>query len=206
MIKIRSIKRLFCLLVLCLAARVAGTDETSPGTKIGSAAPAFSLSDQDGRSRGLADFKGRIVVLEWTNPNCPFVQRHYREHTMVDLYQRFHDKGGQGVEWLAINSTGRATVEQNRNWAKSQSLPYPILDDHAGATGKAYGAVTTPSLFIVDKDGKLAYVGGIDNDPQGEKGQGRVNYVARALGELFSGNAVSIPFTKSYGCHVAYVD
>lgn len=189
------------LTACCLLA--ADRPAANDAARIGAAAAAFTLKDQNGKTRSLDQYKGKILVLEWTNPNCPFVQRHYHNKTMVNLYNQYH---GRGVEWLAINSTDGSTVAEDQSWAKTNRMPYPLLDDHTGKVGKAYGAKTTPDMFIINKDGKLVYEGAIDNDPDGDKQTGRVNYVARALDELLSGKHVSTPQTKSYGCHVAYGD
>ena len=162
-----------------------------------SPAPAFSLEDQDGKAVNLADLKGKIVVLEWTNPDCPFVQRHYQADTMTmtKLASKYKDSG---VVWLAINSTNYMGRDKYKAWIKEHNLPYTILDDHTGAVGKTYGAKTTPHMFVIDKVGSIAYQGAIDDQAS------KVNYVAQALEELLAGKAVSIPQTKPYGCSVKY--
>jgi peroxiredoxin len=175
---------------------------TAPeGAKIGQAAPAFTLQSDQGKNVSLSDFPDKIVVLEWTNPGCPFVQRHYKEGTFVKLADKYKDKN---VIWLAVNSTATATNESDHKWATDNHLSYPILNDSAGVVGQAYGAKTTPDLFIIDTHGKLAYMGGIDNDPDGTNAATRINYVDKALGELISGSTVTVPETKSYGCGVKY--
>ena len=179
--------------LLCCAA-------LSTAVKVGQDAPDFSLKDQSGKSVSLADFKGKVIVLEWTNPGCPFVQRHYQQHTMTDLYSRYK---GKGVVWLAINSTSGDTMQDDRKWADQNHLAYPLLDDSKGAVGKQFGAKSTPHMFIIDRTGKLVYQGGIDNDPDGENPH-RVNYVAKALDEVLAGKSVSTPVTKSYGCGIHY--
>lgn len=166
----------------------------------GVAAPAFELLDEAGVVHKLSDLKGQIVVLEWTNPDCPFVRRHYKAGTMKKLAEKYK---GHGVAWLAINSTRYATSETNAEWRKLQELPYPILDDHAGLVGKLYAAKTTPHMFIVDASGLLAYNGAVDSDPSGDEGQ-VTNYVDQALSEMLAKRPVSVPQTKSYGCSVKY--
>ena len=173
------------------------------GADIGKSAPAFSLQDQNGKTVSLSDYSGKIVVLEWTNPECPFVQRHYKAKTMTTLADEFSSKG---VVWLAINSTHTAGNADNLAWVNKNSLSYPILNDASGTVGKAYGAKTTPNMFIIGKDGTLLYSGGIDNDPDGDKGAATVNYVRQALTEILGGSAVSVPETKPYGCSVKYAD
>jgi len=171
-----------------------------PVASIGQPAPEFSLKDENGKSVNLADYKGKIVVLEWTNPDCPFVQRHYEQHTMTNLASQYKDKG---VAWLAINSNGGDNAKADSEWARKNHLAYPVLDDSEGQVASAYQAKSTPDMFIINKDGTLAYGGGIDNDPDGDNAH-RVNYVQQALDEILAGKSVSIPETKSYGCGVHY--
>ena len=173
------------------------------GADVGKPAPAFSLQDQNGKTVSLSDYAGKIVVLEWTNPNCPIVQRHYQAKTMVTLAGEFVPKG---IVWLAVNSTHTDGDAENLAWVNKNGLSYPVLNDASGTVGKAYGAKTTPNMFIVGKDGTLLYSGGIDNDPDGSKGAATVNYVRQALTEILGGSAVSVPETKSYGCSVKYAD
>ena len=184
------------LALICLSSAYAAHS----AAKIGQPAPDFSLKDQDGNAVKLSDFAGRIVVLEWTNPGCPFVQRHYREHTMTSLASQYKDRG---VAWLAIDSTGSDSLAKDKAWSEQNHLPYPVLNDAKGQAAREYGAKSTPHLFIINRDGRLAYMGGIDDDPNGEKPT-RINYVKRALDEILRGEPVSIPVTKSYGCGVHY--
>ena len=170
--------------------------------KVGEAAPDFDLKDSNRKTVRLSDYKGKIIVLEWTNPACPFVQRHYREHTMTDLASEYKDKG---VVWLAINSGSDDGIAVNKAWVAKNHLAYSVLDDSKGTVGKEYGAKSTPHMFIIDRDGKLAYAGGIDNDPEGDNPH-RVHYVKKALDELLAGQSVSTPVTKSYGCGVHYAE
>jgi peroxiredoxin len=166
----------------------------------GSSAPQFTLQDQTGKNISLSDYAGKVVVLEWTNPECPFVQRHYKAKTMTTLADTY---AKQGVVWIAINSTGSATNAADQAWITANNIQYPILNDSAGATGHAYGATSTPDMFIIDKTGKIVYDGAIDNDPSGDS-TSKVNYVAKALDEVLAGKTVSTPATKSYGCAVHY--
>jgi peroxiredoxin len=177
--------------------------DAGSGASIGVKAPDFTLQNYDGTSFSLHDYAGKIVVLEWTNPECPIVQRVYRGKTMQTLNTKYKD---QGVIWLAINSTNWATPDQNKTWAKDQGVTWPILADNSGNIGHAYGATNTPGMFIVGKDGTLLYKGGIDNDPEGDKTDGKINYVGQALDEILAGKPVSVPETKQYGCAVKYKD
>jgi peroxiredoxin len=178
-------------------------DQKTSNLAIGSKAPDFTLQDQNGKTVSLHDFSGKIVVLEWTNPNCPFVLRHYAAKTMQTLNSQYQDKG---VIWLAINSGQSTTNESNKQWATDQNISYPVLNDSTGATGHAYHATNTPEMFIVGTDGNLLYMGGIDNDPEGDKTSDKINYVHQALDEILAGKSVSAPESKPYGCSVKYKD
>jgi peroxiredoxin len=164
-------------------------------------APDFTLMDQKGNPVKLSDFKGKVVVLEWTNTDCPFVQRHYKAGTMATLAKSYADRN---VVWLAINSSYFTNQEKNAVWAEKHQIAYPVLDDHEGKVAKAYGAKSTPHMFVIDAAGNIVYQGAIDNDASGEKKEGVVNYVAQALNEVLAGKPVSIPETKPYGCSVKY--
>ncbi len=161
----------------------------------------FLLTDQSGKNIRLSDYNDKIVVLEWINPDCPFVKRHYEEKTMVNLEKRYSNKN---IVWLAINSTYYMKIDDNKQWADAYNISYHILDDNSGLTGKAYNAKTTPHMYIIDK-GKLVYEGAIDDDKYGRKKiNTRINYVDNALMQLTSGNPVEISETKPYGCSVKY--
>jgi peroxiredoxin len=165
-------------------------------------APAFTLKSFDAKEMGLSDYKNKIVVLEWFNDECPFVKYHYEKtSTMVDLANKYKDKN---VVWLAVNSTNHTTPEQNKAYVKEHKIPYPILDDRSGAVGRAYGATNTPHMFVIDTSGNIVYSGAIDNSPMGEKGEGAINHVDKALAELTAGKSVSTASTKPYGCNVKY--
>jgi peroxiredoxin len=168
----------------------------------GTEAPGFTLEDQAGNEVSLSDYAGNIVVLEWINWDCPFVQRHYEAGTMKPLAEEYAD---DGVVWLAINSTHYATQDKDGQWIEKYNLPYPILHDPTGEVGRAYGAKTTPHMYIVDEDGMLVYQGAIDDDPGGDKDD-PTNYVRQALDELLAGEEVSTARTKPYGCSVKYAD
>ncbi len=167
-------------------------------------APDFEWDSFDGRQVKLANYKDQIVVLEWLNLECPHSRYHYDTvQTMVNTAQKYRDKG---VIWLAVNSTFKTTPEANREFAEKHKLPYPILDDRAGELARKYGARTTPHVFIIDKEGRIAYDGAIDNAPLGkqEAGAGKLNYVDQALSELTQGRKVSLPNTVPYGTVIKY--
>jgi peroxiredoxin len=172
------------------------------GQPTGRKAPEFSLESFDSKTVTLAEHKGKIVVLEWLNTECPFVQYHYEKaKTMIDLAKKYK---GKKVVWLAVNSTSHTTPEANRQFAAKYKLLYPILDDRSGEVGLAYGAKTTPHIFVIDTNGNIAYDGAIDNSPLGAQKKGAVNYVDKALAELIAGKAVSTSKTEPYGCSVKY--
>jgi peroxiredoxin len=199
-------KSLFVALGVLAGAALAWMGSSFAGDEaaaaIGQPAPGFTLTDQTGNSVSLSDYAGKIVVLEWINPECPFVQRHYKAKTMMGLVEKYK---GKDVVWLAVNSTKSADLKFNAGWVSDHGLTYPILDDHEGKVGRLYSAKTTPHMYIIDAGGKLVYRGAIDDDPGGSSdGAKRVNYVEKALDELLSGQPVSTPQTKSYGCSVKY--
>jgi peroxiredoxin len=199
--KLNSIFAVFAIAV-AVTLSLAATTPTSTGPAVGQPAPQFALENQDGIKVSLATYAGKIVVLEWTNPECPFVQAHYAKHTMTDLAAKYKPKG---VEWIAINSSHTITNVADKDWATKQNIPYSILNDASGTTGHAYGATNTPGMYIIGKDGKLLYRGAIDNDQEDIKTQ-PINYVDRALSEILDGKSVSIPMTKPYGCAVKYAE
>ncbi|MEN8126357.1 MAG: thioredoxin family protein [Planctomycetota bacterium] len=168
-------------------------------------APDFTLKDLAGNDVQLSKLKGKIVVLEWTNYDCPFVKAHYNDKTKTtrDLAKKYADKD---VIWLTINSTHYATAETIRAWAEKHQLKHAVLIDSNGKVGKLYKAKTTPHLFVIDKTGKIAYQGAIDNAPRGKVPEGaeKVNYVDKALTELLEDKPVTVAKTKPYGCSVKY--
>ena len=187
---------------LMLAAAVLGAATVAQATAtVGQAAPGFTLKDQDGAEVDLAKLRGKIVVLEWTNPDCPFAQRHAEAKTMSTLADRYR---GKGVVWLGVDSTSYLDATRDRTWRSEHKLPYPVLDDHKGTVGTAYGAKTTPHMFVIDGSGTVVYAGAIDDDATGDKGKQARNYVAEALDEVTAGQPVKLAETKPYGCSVKY--
>jgi peroxiredoxin len=179
-------------------------EKKASGVEIGAKAPDFSLTDTDGKTVKLADFAGKIVVLEWFNPECPIILKHHKTGTTFnDLHKEFADKG---VVFLAINSSAKGQQGNGADLNKAQktalNVPYPILLDESGTVGRAYGAKTTPHCFVVNKDGTLAYNGAIDNDSS-DKATAK-NYVQNALNQLLRGETVTEAKTKPYGCGVKY--
>ena len=192
------------LLLVALAAIVAAAPALAAGA-VGDTAPAFSLKDTDGKTHSLAAYKGKVVVLEWVNPNCPFSDRHAREKTMSELAAKHGE-----VVWLGVNSTSPTHANYlkpaaHEAWNQKNGVAYPILYDESGEVGHAYDAKTTPHMFIIDENGKIAYNGAIDDDPSGRKGKPeRVNYVGSGLDAEKAGKQPSPSATKPYGCSIKY--
>ncbi len=164
------------------------------GAEVGSPAFGFELPDVYGKVFKLAEFKGRIVVLEWINQACPVSRGKHDDGVMQKTYKKY---AKDGVIWLAIDSTHGRKPEQNRVYAAEQQLAYPILQDADGKVGRAYGARTTPHMFVIDKKGVLAYDGAIDD--KADK-----NYVVAALDALLADKPVTTAKTAPYGCSVKY--
>jgi peroxiredoxin len=188
---------------IIISTAMAGVVVAGTGVDVGDTAPGFTLKDTAGATVSLADFKGKVVVLEWTNPDCPFVKRHYQEGTMKNLTSAYSES--MGVVWLTINSTNYMDATANAGFVKTEGITWPVLVDKDGAVGHAYGAVTTPHMFIVDAEGVVVYEGAIDDDPRGNKEAGaRTNYVSNALNDMAAGKPVAVPETTPYGCSVKY--
>ncbi len=169
---------------------------------IGKPAPDFKLKDADGKTHSLSDAKGKVVVLEWINHECPVVNRCHKSNLMADTLKEFK---GKPVVWMAIDSSHFCAekIEGIRAWSKSQKLTYPILLDPKGEVGHTYDAKTTPHMFVIDQKGVLAYSGSISDDPYGQEDDAR-NYVSEAVKSLLSGSTVARAKTKPFGCSVKY--
>lgn len=170
-------------------------------------APDFTLTDLDGKEHHLQDYldAGKIVVLEWFNPDCPFVQKHHlKNHTMAETYAKYQ---GDKIVWLAINSGAPGTqgngLERNKKAREDYGIEYPILLDENGTVGHAYGAKTTPHMFVIASSGEFLYRGAIDDNESPAK-LGTTNYVANCLAKVTAGEPVEYLQTKSYGCSVKY--
>jgi peroxiredoxin len=177
--------------------------------KTGGAAPAFTASATTGKAVSLADQRGKIVVLEWTNHECPYVRKHYETSNMQALQK---EATGQGVVWLSIISSAPGTQgfvsagEADQLTASRQAAPTAVLLDPTGAVGKMYGATNTPHMYVIDKAGTLMYAGAIDDRPTTRRSdvQGAQNYVREALQAVAAGQPVKTPVTRAYGCTVKY--
>lgn len=195
------------VLIAALAACAASPAFAAP--EINAPAPAFTATDETGRSRALADFAGKTVVLEWTSDACPYSHKHYDSGNMQRLQM---DATRSGVVWLTVitdapGSAGYMKPEQVRRWrGKVGSHATAILIDSDGRLARAYEARTTPHMFIADKRGRLVYMGGIDDRPFVDPAslKGATNYVALALADLKAGRPIAHPVTRPYGCSVKY--
>lgn len=176
---------------------------------VGQPAPGFSALDASGKRVSLADFKGRHVVLEFVNPGCPYVQKHYKSANMQGTQRA---ATSHGVVWLTVNSTSTDASDylapaEMAQWMKAQkAFATATLMDSDGKVGRAYGARTTPHLYIVDPAGQLVYAGGIDDKPSSNIADvpRATNHVKAALGEALAGKAVSQASTRPYGCSIKY--
>lgn len=175
---------------------------------VGDAAPDFFLKDITGKTVKLSDLKGKTVVLEWTNPGCPFVVGHYANGNMQAVQAKYTAKG---VVWLTINSTNashkdaKSPEEFQKVFTEWKSSASANLLDGDGSVGQTYGAKTTPHMFIISANGTLAYNGAIDDDRSVNGGaNAKINYVSAALDEVLAGKAIETSVTKPYGCSVKY--
>lgn len=192
-----------------LLAAAFGAQVAHANASIGQPAPALSVKDTSGKTVNLADFKGKTVVLEWVNPGCPFVVKHYGAGNMQATQAA---AVAQGTVWLTVSSTAPSSKDYKKPadlaaWMKDQkaAATHTLMDDN-GAVGKAWGAKTTPHMYIVDPAGVLVYAGAIDSKPTANPADipGATNFITQSLGELKAGKPVSQPSTKPYGCSVKY--
>ncbi|WP_293676870.1 redoxin domain-containing protein [uncultured Phenylobacterium sp.] len=195
------------VLTLTIACAFAAPAAAAP--VLGQPAPAFTAVGSNGKTRALSDFAGRTVVLEWTNDGCPYVQKHYNSAHMQGLQKQ---ATAEGVVWLTVISSapgfqGHKTGPQARQWkARVGAAPTDVILDPDGTVGRAYAAKTTPHMYVVDKAGKLVYMGGIDDRASADPASlnGAKNYVVAALADVKAGRPVAQPATRPYGCSVKY--
>lgn len=199
-------------LMLTAAPSIANAEMAAPAPvlALGKPAPDFAAKDISGADQSLAQHKGKIVVLEWTNPECPFVEKHYSKGNMQQL-QKDLTKDGDLV-WISINSSaagkeGHLTADEaKKNIADGGAAPSAYIIDDTGAIGKLYSAKTTPHMFVIDKDGALVYEGAIDDNDRPDPAviKDSKNYVTAAVASLRKGEKIEIAQTKPYGCGVKY--
>jgi len=202
----RTISLAIPLLVLVsIGARAIAADRAA----VGAPAPAFTLPDAAGKSRSLADFRGKYVVLEWVNFGCPFVRKHYDSGNMQDLQKLYTSSG---VVWLSICSSAPGKQgyfegnELTERIAEEKSSATAYLVDTEGNVGQAYGAMTTPHMYIINPQGRVIYAGGIDDKASTKKEDLKtaVNYVREALNAALAGKPVVVATSTPYGCSVKY--
>ena len=177
--------------------------------KVGEAAPAFTAGATNGSPVSLASYKGKIVVLEWTNHECPYVRKHYETGNMQALQR---EATGQGVIWLTLISSAKGeqgyvtAAQADELTASRKAAPTAVLLDEPGVVGRMYGATNTPHMYVVDKAGTLIYAGAIDDRPTTRRADvpGASNYVRAALESVSTGQPVKTPITRAYGCTVKY--
>ncbi|MFZ0661366.1 MAG: thioredoxin family protein [Acidobacteriaceae bacterium] len=197
-------------LAIALAIILASTLSAS-AARVGSPAPAFTGTDTHGQTQKLADYRGKYVVLEWTNKDCPYTRKQYNSGNMQSLQKKWTAKG---VIWLTILSSapgkqGYMTAAEENSWiAKVHAAPTAALLDPSGTIGLAYKAKTTPHMFVIDPTGKLIYEGAIDDHPTTDVADvpKSKNYVSAALTEAMAGQPIAINHTRPYGCSVKYAD
>ena len=186
------------------------TTQTADTEAAGQMAPDFTLVNAQGEQVSLSDYRGRVVVLEWTNEDCPYVRKHYTG-PMQQLQQ---DAVGDGVVWLTIISSAPGTQgfvegDDARGWRDEYDANFThLLADPTGETGRAYGAVTTPDMRVIDEEGRVIFTGGIDDRPSSEVEtlDGATNYVRAALDDHAAGRPVATAFAQPYGCSIKYAD
>jgi peroxiredoxin len=205
MVKIEMIKT---LLITCgLLAVTAGLSLAE--TQVGKTAPNFSLPDTNGKTHSLADLKGKYVVLEWYQPDCPFVRKHYRSGNMQALQKEYTAKG---VTWLSIDSSAPGeegnypASKLNEISTQDSAARTALLLDPSGEVGRLYGAKTTPDMYVIDPSGILVYKGAIDNKRSTDLADVKTatNYVKVALEAVMAGKTVATTATQPYGCSVKY--
>lgn len=197
------------LFPILLGALLSGASQAADPPKIGRPAPDFSATDSHGKTVSLSDYHGKLVVLEWTNDGCPFVQHYYKHGNMQALQKEYT---GKGVVWLSVISSAPGTqgyadgARADQLTRQRDAAPSAVLLDSSGKIGHLYDAKTTPHMFIIDGGGKLIYAGGIDSLASTDPADiARASpYVKTALDEALAGKPVSQPLTPPYGCSVKY--
>jgi len=183
--------------------------EAASVARLGAPAPTFTLTDSNGKALSLADFKGKTVVLEWTNHECPYVRKHYGGNNMQALQKKWTERG---IIWLTVISSHPGAqgfvdgLEANKLTQERGAAPTAVLLDPKGGVGRSYGAQVTPHMYVITGDGTLVYMGGIDDKPTTrlEDLKTARNFVDAALSEVVQGKAVSIKTSRPYGCTIKY--
>jgi peroxiredoxin len=197
------------ILTVCFLALVLGMQNAGATSEVGQPAPGFAVADTSGKTWGLGDAAGKILILEWTNHDCPYVRKHYGSGNMQALQK---EAAAAGHVWLSVVSSAPgkqghvSPAEADALTKERGATPAAVLLDTDGAMGRAYGAQTTPYMVVVDGSGTLVYLGGIDDRPTSDPAdlKGAANYVRLALADLAAGRPVANPVTRPYGCSIKY--
>lgn len=205
----RRLARAFGLVVLLAMGIPLGPQHADAAPALNQPAPLFTGTDSKGNAVSLADFRGSIIVLEWSNHECPFVRRHYESGNMQRLQKQ---SAKDGVVWLTVVSSApgeQGFVDGKEADALTKArgaAPRAVILDPSGEIGHAYAAKTTPNMFVIDASGRLVYMGAIDNEPRvtGADPAGAQNYVRDALQALAEGNPIATAVTQPYGCTIKY--
>lgn len=205
----RSFMTSLLLLTICLFSSANTAAMPTGALTTGKPAPDFTLPGSDGKTHSLSDYRGKKVVLEWTNHGCPYVQKHYDSGNMQNIQKQLTD---QGIVWLSVisskpGSQGHVDADGAKQLTNSRNAhPTTVLLDPKGDVGRQYGAKTTPHMYIIDEQGQLVYQGAIDDKPSARQSslEGANNYVLAALDDLNGGRAVQAADTTPYGCSVKY--
>jgi peroxiredoxin len=195
-------KRYATLLAVAVTAMSAALVQAS--VSVGQAAPDFSVKDTSGKEQSLSAYKGKFVVLEWVNPDCPFVKKHYDSANMQATQKAAESKG---AVWLSVSTGTESKASDLAAWVKQKgATPTATLLDSDGKVGKAYGARTTPHMYVINPEGKLVYAGAIDSKPTASQAdvKSATNYVTVALNEAMAGKPVTKASSEPYGCSVKY--
>jgi peroxiredoxin len=191
-----------------IAARATALPPAAPA-RAGEPAPAFSAQDIAGKTVRLGDYAGKTVVLEWTNDGCPFVGKHYNSGNMQALQRKYMPAG---VVWLTVASSARGEqgyvtpAEARADLARWQAAPTDFLLDPDGAVARLYDARATPTMVVIDRSGRIVYIGAIDDKPSTRLADVKTahNYVAAALDAIAAGQPVAVTATRAYGCSIKY--
>jgi peroxiredoxin len=204
-------KRLAFVAVALAVLAAAGPRPADAVAVVGQPAPDFTLTDTNGKAHSLAGLKGKTVVLEWWNHECPFVGKHYGSGSMQKLQKEWTAKG---VVWLTVSSSAPGkqgyvdAAKANALMKEKSGGPSAVLLDHDGKVGRAYGAKTTPHMFVIDGKGNVVFAGGIDDKPSTDQADIATakNFVSAALAEVTAGKRVTLAISQPYGCNVKYAD
>jgi peroxiredoxin len=191
-------------LLAAAAAITLGAALVHATVSVGQAAPDFHVKDTSGKEQSLSDYKGKFVVLEWVNPDCPFVKKHYDSANMQATQKAAESKG---AVWLSVSTGTQSKASDLVAWVKEKgATPTATLLDSDGKVGKAYGARTTPHMYVINPEGRLVYAGAIDSKPTASQAdvKSATNYVTVALNEAMAGKPVTKASSEPYGCSVKY--